>query len=64
MRVGAHIDAFAGAEYGRAHMIEKDEGPDFPPLCEGQDAADYEVTQIGDPRIDDNIDSGAGHLAG
>ena len=64
MRVRTYIDALAGGEYDRAHMIEKDEGADLPPLCKGQDAAHFEVNQIGDPRINDNVDSGAGHLAG
>lgn len=34
MRVRPDIDAFAWAEVGRSHVIEKDEGADHPTPCE------------------------------
>jgi hypothetical protein len=46
MRVGAHIDAFAGAELRRAHLVVKDEGTDMAALCDRQDARDAKPAQI------------------
>ena len=43
MRMRAHIDADAGLEFRRAHMIDKDERPDHAALRRGQRAADFEA---------------------
>ena len=71
MRMRAHIDADAGLEFRRAHMVEKDEGADHAPLRRRQRAADFEAAEIGRARHDHALDrvalkgvAGLGILAG
>ena len=52
MRVRAHVEAVAGTEFGRAHMIEEDERADHARLRRRQRAAHREVAEIGGARHD------------
>src|SRR5690606_8714297 len=48
-----------GADVDRSHMVEEDEGPDHAPLCERQDAADFQsAAEAPSPLFDDHFDHG------
>ena len=46
MRMRAHVDAFAEQEFGRAHLVEEDEGADHLAADRGQGPADREAAEI------------------
>jgi hypothetical protein len=54
--VGADVDALAGQELGRAHLVEEDEGADHLPLGGGQRAADLEPAEVAGAGDDDGLD--------
>lgn len=54
--MGAHIDAAAGQEFGRSHLIEEDEGADHLPFGDGQGAADLDPAQVAAARHDEGFD--------
>ena len=72
MRMRPHVEAVAGAELGRAEMIEEHERPDHARLHRRQRAAHREaVAEVGGARHDDrfrasqeNLSPGAGSLPG
>src|SRR6516225_6870878 len=45
MRMGPHVNAVAGLEYGRPEMVEKDERADHARLCRRQRAVHRETTE-------------------
>ena len=54
MRMGPHVQPLAAAEFGRAEMVEEDEGPDHARAGRGQRAADREaVAEVGGAGDDD-----------
>src|SRR5258705_551225 len=60
MRVRAHVDALAGAEFRRSHMVEEDEGTDHAALRRGQRAADRKAADVAGARHDHALDGIAG----
>ena len=56
MRMRAHVDAHAGLEFGRAHVIDEDEGADHAPLRRRQRAPHFEGAEIGRARHDHALD--------
>src|SRR5262249_3075841 len=56
MRMRPHIDAVAGFEYGRAEMIEEDEGPDHARTRRRQRPMHREPTEIDRARHDELLD--------
>src|SRR5262245_7884293 len=53
VRVGANVEAIAGAEFCRAEMIEENKRADHPRSRRGQGATDGEVAEIDSARHDD-----------
>ena len=60
MRVRAHVDAVAGAELGRAHVVEEDERPDHAALRRGQGASHRESPDVAGARHDHAFERVAG----
>src|SRR5579883_194982 len=60
MRMGAYVDASAGREARRAHLIQEYEGADHPSLRRGQGPPDLESAKIMETRNDDGFQSGPG----
>ena len=61
VRMRPHVEAVAGAELGRAEMIEEHERPDHARLHRGQRAAHREaVAEVGGARHDDLLKGIAG----
>jgi hypothetical protein len=56
MRVRTDIDALPRDEFGRAHLVEKDEGSDHLALWCWQRAADLEITEVAGARNDERLD--------
>ena len=56
MRMRPHVDALAGAEFRRAHVVEEDERPDHAALRRGQRAADREAAEVAGARDDHALD--------
>jgi hypothetical protein len=52
----AHGDSVPGREHGRPHVIEKHERPDHAALGSRQDAANVELAQAADARLDRQLD--------
>ena len=52
----ADIEAVSRAEFGRAEMVEENEGTDHPRARRGQRAPHREITEINRPRHDHLID--------
>ena len=46
MRMRTHIHRLAGAQDGRTHAVEEDEGADQPALCRRQSAANLEAADV------------------
>ncbi len=60
--MGPHVDAVADEEFGRAHLVEEDEGADHLFLRRGQCAAHLEATEITGARHDHVLNRVAGEL--
>ncbi len=58
MRMRTHVDALAGGEIDRPHVIEEDERPDRLPRGRRQHALDREAAQVAHVRPDDVLDRG------
>ena len=56
MRMRAHVEPVAGAEFGRSEMIEEDEWPDHARARRGQGAPHGEVAEIDGARHDHLVD--------
>src|SRR5258708_38186999 len=56
VRMWPHIDAGAGLEGDRSHLIEEDEGADHAALAGGQHAADLEAAEIAHARNDHDVE--------
>jgi hypothetical protein len=54
--VRAHIDALARREVGRAHLVEKDEGPHHAAARIGQDTADFKPAQVARAALNGSFD--------
>src|SRR5699024_1784500 len=50
------VDAFMQQKFGRAHLVEEDEGADHAASGAGQGAAHFEAAEIADSRHDDGVD--------
>src|SRR5260370_38420369 len=59
VRMRTNVDAGAGLEGDRPHLIEEDEGPDRAALACGQHAAHLEPAEVAHARNDHDIDPGA-----
>ena len=60
MRMRADVDALAGQELDRPHLVEEDERPDHLALRDGQHAADLEAAEVAGTRHDHGLDRVAG----
>ena len=60
MRVRPHVDAGAGQELRRPHLVEEHERPDHPPLRRRQRPAHLEPADVAGARDDDRVDRIAG----
>ena len=56
MGMRSHVDALAGDEFRRPHLVEEDERADHSPARGGQGAADLEAADVARPRHDDRLD--------
>jgi hypothetical protein len=51
VRVWAHVDACAGSESSRTHVVEEDKRADHPAAAVGKDAPDLEATEVPAPGL-------------
>src|SRR5262249_4548042 len=56
VRMRPHVDALAGTEFGRSHVIEEDEWSDHAALRRGQRAPHREPTEVAGARDDHALD--------
>ena len=61
VRMRAHVDAGAGVQPGRTHLVEEDEGPHHSPRPGRQRAVDLEAAQIMGGGGDDLREEFVGH---
>ena len=62
VRMRPHVDALAGRELARPHVIEEDERSDEAPLDGGQEAPHGEAAEIARPSVEDE-EHGRAHAA-
>ena len=55
MRVGPHVDARAGRELGRSHLVEENERTDAVALSRRQHAANFKSANVAGTRHDDGL---------
>ncbi len=57
VRMGPHVDALAGPEVGRTHVIQEDERPHHPPRRVGQHALHLEPSaEVPAAALDDSFE--------
>ena len=56
MGMRADVDALAGDELGRPHLVEEDERPDHLALRRGKRATNLEIADVARPRHDQGLD--------